>query len=169
MYAATDKCGTESECLSFVQHMRAADEAWVGQSPATNIVVTTESRQILREQREWAQNSSLHFLLNSNDVAQNTGYVMSMDGNVTADDAMVSALSSLKAQLRTGFTLGNCCSNFHLLLKDLLNVGCGASTENTFQCLQDHKNDRYRICCAWDKSARCLSRRSGTWLNGTAP
>ena len=155
-----------------------------------NIVVTSESRQILREQKDYAALLSNYssaepssdsddfrarFVTNHRDVAQDTGYLENVIGPrstdskllITADEAMVSAMSSLKAQLQTRMTLGNCCSNFHLLLKDLLDEGCGSAVESSFQCLQDHEDEAFRVCCAWDKSPRCQARREVQQHNQT--
>lgn len=141
-----------------------------------NIVVTSESREILRQHQRYASdvrnsNQSLanpRFIWNHRDVAQDTGYleevlISSGDSanafNSTADEMMLSALSSLRVQLQTGVALGNCCSNFHLLIKDLLDQGCGATDTSHFQCLQDHEDPAYHICCSWDQSPRCQMRR----------
>ena len=176
----------ESECLPFTEYMSAAQSLWeserIGFSESNgdvvNIVVTSESREIQRQHRHYASavernsNPALahpRFIWNHRDVLQDTGYleevlVSSGDSannafNATADEMMLSALSSLRAQLQTGVALGNCCSNFHLVLKDLLDVGCGATETSHFQCLQDHKDPAYHICCSWDQSPRCRVRR----------
>jgi hypothetical protein len=174
--AASDKCGIESECLSFGQYVTAAQELWMQHRGSadttpkiTSIVVTSESKQIIGEQATYIFNQSstaqqdhfpARFITNHLDVAQDTGYLEDISGasTFTADQAMLSAISSLKLQLMTRVTVGNCCSNFHLLLKDLLDAGCGASFDNTFQCLQDHENPDFRVCCAWDKSPECQAR-----------
>lgn len=116
------------------------------------------------------------FVLNHQDVTQDTGYlkeVFTLGAHGTnstmkhpnlqlqADEIMLSTLSSLQMQLQTSLTVGNCCSNFHLLLKDLLAAGCGSSPHgNYFQCLQDHKTKEYQICCSWDKSSRCRKKNT---------
>jgi hypothetical protein len=138
----------------------------------TSIVVTTESQEVLRELHEFAANETLRqgvpfpfrLITNHRDIAQNTGYLEHIADHPTikADNAMLSAVSSLKAQLSNRVTVGNCCSNFHLLLSDILSEGCGAATEGKFQCLQDHKDPEFRICCAWDKSTECQARRNLT-------
>lgn len=163
--------------------MEAAKDVWISatenipvSSPFSNIVVTTESKQVLYEQAQYAAEMksnvdnhsifSVQFITNPFDVTQDTGY---FDGSTTAtqytvNQIMLSSISSLQLQLHTRTTVGNCCSNFHLLLKDLLSVGCGSLPFHAFQCLQDHANPAYRICCSWDRSAECLSRRQTTNL-----
>jgi hypothetical protein len=47
--------------------------------------------------------------------------------NVTADDVMVSAMSTLQLQLGSSVVRANCCSRFHRLMGDFLSVGGGAS------------------------------------------
>ena len=100
---------------------------------------------------------------------------------------LISSLSSIQLQLHNRITIGNCCSNFHLVIKDLLSVGCGIASlssssssslfddtnhelnidhntnrigYDTFTCLQDHINPKYHICCSWDQSDRCRHRRN---------
>ncbi len=165
--------------MPFVSHIQAAHETWsqyVDGSTATQpfIVITTESRSILKELAAFqANNSSLkavfdsQIVVNHRDIAQDTGYLeVSLPGNSSSatgqNDVLLSAMSSLKLQLTTRITLGNCCSNFHLMLKDLLYEGCGAHIENTFQCLQTHANARFRVCCSWDRSPECVARRNNT-------
>lgn len=154
---------------------RSEDSSGDPESTATtSVVVTSESKLVLSEQANYtlksqpSQNESFvaRFITNHRDVAQDTGYLedvifdsVNPSTSFTADQAMLSAISSLKLQLLTSVTVGNCCSNFHLLLKDLLDSGCGASFENKFQCLQDHENPEFRVCCAWDRSAECQARR----------
>ena len=70
-------------------------------------------------------------------------------GESDADEVMVSALSSFKAQLLPRVSIGNCCSNFHVLLNDFLSEGCGAARDNTFVCLQEYDDPLLRVCCGW--------------------
>ena len=177
---ASDKCGVESECLSFTEYVAAAQSLWETEriqssgsngGDAVHMVVTSESRQIFQQHNSYeatTRNVNNHsavrplFLWNHRDVAQDTGYLEHVlaSNNFTADEMMVSALSSLRAQLQTRVTMGNCCSNFHLVLKDLLDAGCGATATSHFQCLQDHADPAFRICCSWDKTPRCQMRRT---------
>lgn len=173
--SASDKCGVESECLSFRQYMGAASQVWTqyvsplagntASMATTGVVVTTESKAIHFEVSNYANETEsvfpMRIITNHRDVMQNTGFIEGeRAGQPSADDAMISAISSLKAQLTTRVTVGNCCSNFHLLLSDFLRSGCGASSVNTFQCLQDHPDPEYRICCRWDKTETCNQRRA---------
>jgi hypothetical protein len=102
----------------------------------------------------------------------------------TADEAMVSALSTLQHQLLARATVANCCSNFHLLLAELLAAGCGAPSSysssaspsssssaspsssslfgHTLHCLQEHFDPRYRVCCGW--AAKCKERKRWAML-----
>ena len=134
------------------------------------IVVTTESPEVMKEVRAFTSrtNEAATLLWNRHDVLQGTGFLEARDypsTNATADQAMLSAMASLKLQLATRITIGNCCSNFHLLLADLLSEGCGLSPHNTFQCLQDHKDPNVRPCCSWDTSPICLARRNNATLS----
>lgn len=67
---------------------------------------------------------------------------------------MLSAMSSLKAQLLPRISIGNCCSNFHVLLNDLLSEGCGAASDNKFLCLQEYDDPALRVCCGWHSDCK---------------
>lgn len=181
---ASDKCLVESECLSFPQYMRLMGQIWnVHKSSieissdahglsnvSTSIVLTTESKSVLEDKKKFETNHTLraqvpfkyNFVTNQHDVMQETGlpndFLKNAAAEVTADQIMLSAVSSLKAQLMAKFTVGNCCSNFHLLLFDFLQDGCGAAKDNIGQCLQDNEDPEFRLCCQWSKSDECLAK-----------
>jgi hypothetical protein len=93
----------------------------------------------------------------------------------TADDMMVSALSSLLAQLGpVTLSIGNCCSNFHVLLNDLLLESCGAGSsgdyDHTFRCLQETANPMLMVCCGWRKECHRLKAAAvAAAANSTSP
>ena len=135
-----------------------------------HIVMTTESPDVVHEQRQFAGNASLreqmpfsfHFVTNRHDVTPGTGKLKKINwkyAKTMADEAMLSAISSLKAQLSTRITIGNCCSNFHTLLADFLSEGCGAAFENTFHCLQEDDDPQYVVCCGWHPNCKEQKRQ----------
>lgn len=157
----SDKCRKESECLSFAEHMEATTEVWTKHLNAStanpSVVFTTESQSIVREQQSYVAAQSdmpFHFVTNTHDVTPDTGYLVAASQNVSADDAMISSLSSFQAQLWARATVGNCCSHFHHLLNDFLMEGCGAASTNTYMCLQESDNPMLRVCCAWHKDCK---------------
>lgn len=166
---ASDKCDAESECPPFAQYVRSLRGLWTGSATdATDVVVTTESRQVMRELTELVANASgaaslpfpVRFVTNQHDVLQDTGFFYgNHETNYSTYESMISALTSLQLQMMTRLTVGNCCSNFHLLLSDFLSEGCGMATDSRFVCLQDHPDPEFRICCQWDKSEECDMRR----------
>jgi hypothetical protein len=173
---ASDKCIGESECLSFYQHMEATTLLWQEHQNATGtnnsnpaVVFTTEATGMVREQQDFARNTSLQrrdfnlsfsFLTNDKDVTPDSGFVNDIKKTMifTADESMLSAVTSLKLQLLPRVSLGNCCSNFHTLLNDFLVEGLGAASENTFKCLQQFDDIRLRICCGWHRE--CIKSRA---------
>jgi hypothetical protein len=127
---------------------------------ASSIFVTTEAIEVQEEISKLAKDPStpIRLLLNEHDVLPDTGFWSEPpSGNKTGhtDDVITAALSSLQAQLRTSLILGNCCSNFHLIMKDFVAIGCGigggVADDQRFQCLQRHFNPDYRLCCSWDR------------------
>jgi hypothetical protein len=170
---ASDKCLRESECLTFDQHMRVASKMWKRHGPPSSTAIingdpfidlTTESTAIQEEQRLFATNTSarsrypaFRFVTNSHDVTPNTERFsrVAKKVNVSADEAMLSAMSSLQLQLAA--SVGNCCSNFHRMLQDYLSGGCGAASNSYFHCLQEDGDPELRVCCF--KSKSCIETR----------
>jgi hypothetical protein len=171
---ASDKCIAESECFSFSEYIRAVQEYVLFRWPNTTneitipILITSESRDIELQKTYWTKRESpahwehLSFTIlhNDHDVVQDTGFVRAIESDhLTADQVMLSCLSSLRAQLMHRLVVGNCCSNFHRLIQILVHGGCSSSLSAEFVCLQHHPVESFRLCCAWDKSSRCLSRK----------
>lgn len=166
---ASDKCLRESECLTFDQHMRVATKMWNRHGPNTEIsdpslVFTTESTAMQAEQRLFASNTlarsrfpAFRFVTNSHDVTPDSGRFSNVAKNVTADEAMLSAISSLQLQLTARVSIGNCCSNYHRMLQDYLSEGCGAASDSYFHCLQEEDDPELRVCCF--KSKNCIESR----------
>jgi len=125
------------------------------------VVFTTESKSVVKEQEDFAANQTLqqsydlnfNFVTNSKDINPDSGFIVEVTGAAhqdTADDAMISSLSSFKTQLLPRMSIGNCCSNFHTMLNDFLMEGCGAAPDNTFYCLQEYEdNPLLQVCCGW--------------------
>jgi hypothetical protein len=131
------------------------------------LIVTTESLAMVDEISRFKSNETaqsilpyeFHILTNERDVTPDTGYIPSLllettNLSFTADEALLSAVSSLQYQLSARVTIGNCCSNFHVLLADLLAAGCGAAANHTFHCLQEHDDPHYRVCCGWFRNCK---------------
>ena len=178
---ASDKCLKESECLSFPQYMKVMGQTWqthqqtishqtaakVAANLTVSIVLTSESQGVLRDKESFEKNASLResvpfiyrFITNDHDVMQSTGlpkdFMKKTTDGSTREDIMLSTISSLKAQLMAKYSVGNCCSNFHLLLFDFLQDGCGAAKDNIANCLQDNEDPEFRICCMWSKTYEC--------------
>jgi hypothetical protein len=126
---ASDKCYRESECLPFHEYMRATDIAWrdvqhnstcTGKLCMPTILFTTEAAQTVREQESYSNTSSRNFLINTRDVVPNTGLISQVadEQRFTADENMLSVITTLSFQLLPRATLGNCCSNFHMLMNE---------------------------------------------------
>ena len=157
---ASDKCKFEAECFSFETYLQGAQEWWLQQWPDTTnkakirVLVTSESTDVTEQERAWISRPSpaswerLDFSIDMNpyDVTQNTGLIRTFVSNdTTADQVMLSALSSLRAQLSHHVVIGNCCSNFHRLMQILVRNGCTTDWDSRFVCLQDHPNESYRL------------------------
>jgi len=92
---------------------------------------------------------------NKRDITPDTGFITRRD-SFSRDDQMLSAVSTLKFQLTSRMSIGNCCSHFHVLLQNLLAGGCSAarSGDHIFHCMQDNEHPALRICCTWDQECQ---------------
>ena len=178
---SSDKCISESECLSFDQYMQIArnlslknktKSRQIAEEEMRNIILTSESKEMLQARHRYNADENFPFTLiaNDKDVAQGTGnpreYNKMNSRNITADDIMLSTMSSLNMQLMAAHTVGNCCSNFHKLMMEFLSRGCGAAPRNKFECLQENKNPEFRLCCQWSSNQECKDKR--TLLGGVS-
>jgi hypothetical protein len=129
------------------------------------VVFTSEAKNMIQDQRDFETNTTLNkdfpfsfqFLTNHKEMTPDSGFVKNIKRtvNFTADEeSMLSAVASLKFQLLPRVLLGNCCSNFHVLLNDFLVEGLGAASENTFKCLQEFEDPRVKICCGWHRECK---------------
>lgn len=180
----SDKCEMESECMPFHQYMNMTLQTYkkyqaeLGQpsthtfnqnyaAPDANIIVTSEAVNIHNAMLQYQHDGrhrrelpfSARFVSNHFDLRQGTGNPARTSANMSLDEVMLSAVSSLKAQLYSRYTLGNCCSNFHLLLFDFLRDGCGAARNQVAECMQDHEDPSFRLCCHWSNTEKCIAKR----------
>jgi hypothetical protein len=137
----------------------------------TTLVVTSESLAMAREFQAFKSNLTaqrslpyrFRLVTNEADVTPDTGFLggpaaaATRNASFTADEAMLSAMSTLQFQLLPKVTAANCCSNFHVLLADLLAAGCGAASEHALHCLQEHFDPHYQVCCGW--FPRCKEKK----------
>ena len=187
---ASDKCIDEAECPSFDHYIELMETIWddLATSKKTlqdsnmnvSIILTSESSEIFRAQKQFEADNKLqfplissnmthlkqsnmspfHFITNTFDVIQDSGNPTKMkDFSEPKEEILMSALASLKMQMNAERSVGNCCSNHHLLLFDYLQEGCGAAPGNVGQCMQDHDNPKFHLCCGWTKTEECLAKQ----------
>lgn len=185
---ASDKCDIESECPSFDLYMDLMQTFWekhgndlVGIEDAmksASVILTSESVEMYKAQQNYQRHYNLSFPLgqasnkfhavpfdfitSATDVVQDTGDPTKLNGskNVSMEDTLLSTVASLQMQFHSDYSAGNCCSNHHLLLVDLMHEGCGIRQHpDVSQCMQDHEDPKFRLCCAWTKTPECLDKR----------
>lgn len=178
-FRGSDKCNQESECLTFPTLMRLLRNRWFEEgfderfghleNVTANVLVTSELPNIMELANNFSANDmylkKLPFhpiwITNTNDVHQGNGSTKRpiLSHGATADDIMLSILSSFKLQMNAASTVGNCCSNFHQTLFHLLRGGCGLHIENKGQCLQDRNESIYQLCCDVKHKRFCPGKR----------
>jgi hypothetical protein len=123
---ASDKCHRESECLPFDDYMKAVElvsqeyRQQLRNVSSPLILFTSESTEMVKAQNDFSRTSSFEFLVNSRDVTPNTGLISEVthESRFSADESMLSAISTFSFQLKARVSILNCCSNFHMLLKE---------------------------------------------------
>ena len=203
---ASDKCKQESMCLSFDRFMELVTEVGYpallsnnGKSntsssalPAVRpkLIMTTEDPQVFNDSLAYQKNRSFpfEFLVNSGDNLQGSGTPREIS-STQAEGTIASSLVALKFQLHASKVYLNCCSNFHVVLKGLLEAQCGVirhghgfvfgetatpRLSNTTTkidytslppppvatCLNyEDTPPRYRICCPWSKNCGSIRRK----------
>lgn len=141
-----------------------------------DIVLTTESASVMEEKDAFMADAQhvkklipfdFEFITNEFDIKQDSGNPQNnrpehnlelKEGENNADQVMLSMVSSLQAQLLARYSIGNCCSNFHRILFELLDGGCGAAYQSGPECLQKNEDPEFRICCLWDNSEECKAK-----------
>jgi hypothetical protein len=153
----SDKCSRESSCLTFETYMDLATEmvdayyknSTTSMGGGVTVLLTTEDSAIARASKLY-HSEDFDIVMNTEDVHQDTGRPSVKRFYSQSRQIMKTTLIAIKLQMHARRTVGNCCSNFYLVIFDLLNSNCGLSEAR--QCLQEHVNPKYRICCIWDKS-----------------
>mmetsp|Transcript_5138 Transcript_5138/g.8437 ORF Transcript_5138/g.8437 Transcript_5138/m.8437 type:complete len:742 (+) Transcript_5138:42-2267(+) len=160
----SDKCTAESLCYGFDTYMKLVNRMWEeqlkggdddGNKTKGELFLTTEDKTILEARKAYARNDSFpyRFIVNQKDVLQGSGKPKSYKDR--ADAIMLSSIVSMKLQLQSKFVVGNCCSNFHLMIFDMVREGCGAVRDSQAMCLQEHPDPEFHICCGWTRTDEC--------------
>jgi hypothetical protein len=128
-------------------------------SQPTKVILTTEDEAILKASKAYQARADFpfEFLTNDQDVLQGTGAPKHYQDK--ADQIMLTTIVALKMQLHGRIVYGNCCSNFHLMLFDMLREGCGVHRSPILSCLQEHPDRRFNICCGWSRNDECDATR----------
>lgn len=180
----SDKCNAESTCYSFDRYMELATEVGFPllRKPFTNtrpkLIMTTEDPNIFNSSLVYQRNSSFEFefLVNENDNMQGSGFPRDFKGQ--GESTIVSSLTALKFHFHASRVYVNCCSNFHVVIKKLLESQCGGQRHRfdfvfgknvtvdesiakswpnvVGRCLNGDSTPRkFRICCGWSKDGTC--------------
>ena len=124
-----------------------------------HLILTTEDKSIFEQRSKYVsmgESFPIDFVVNTQDSLQGSGDARLFAQH--ADDIILSSLVALQMQFHAGRVVyGNCCSNFHLVLFDLLQEGCGVTIPQRI-CLQETQD--YNVCCHWDKSKNCDAIRA---------
>jgi hypothetical protein len=165
---ASDKCRAESTCLLFEEYMELVsqqhhkyhgsnNDTSSGSSIISDIVLSSESSNIMATRHQWQKNhSSFRFVVNDDDIQQGSGAPKSYGKG--AYDVMLSSIAVLKLQLLSKHLVANCCSSFHQMLMDIVKTGCGVPKSPTFHCMQELQDPKFQLCCQWTKGGFCKTQ-----------
>ena len=161
----SDKCGKESNCLEFDEYMNVAREAWEGLRAEQNqlsfsanfpvkgsLILTTEDRKLFQQRLNYsAIDFPFNFVVNENDVMQSSGsyWNIARSTKESPDEIVLSSLIAMKMQFHAKYVYGNCCSNFHRLIFEMIQLGCGFhQPQSIWRCYPN-------ICCSWTSEEEC--------------
>jgi len=162
LFEASDKCHVESECLSYRQHIQVVNNHWKkywntseDQSAlrTPHVIFTTESKAIFEEHRNFTSSEVTSksfpytFVTNKHDILPDSGRMTRLDEKISADDAILSAISTLQLQLTPRISILHCCSGYHRMISAFLMEGLGAASQSTAHCLQEEDDPNLRVCC----------------------
>eukprot|EP00536_Pseudo-nitzschia_multiseries_P016846 jgi/Psemu1/292734/fgenesh1_pg.1265_\ len=194
----SDKCISESTCLPFDRYMELATNivyptllssdnanSFTAGENRPKLIMTTEDPKVFNQSLAYQHNMSFpfQFVVNENDNMQGTGYPREFALG-EAEKTILSSLIALQFQFNAGKVFLNCCSNFHVVLNNLIRGQCGArrhghdfvfstntSDDSTpfpppvAQCLnEDGIPERYRICCNWSKKSSTCKKLWSEYL-----
>lgn len=86
--AGSDKCGGESDCISFDDHMKVVADFWsqhvneTGIESNPTVIFTTEDKIMMDEQKAWVDQNgptqsrfAFEFVLNGRDILPGSGFI----------------------------------------------------------------------------------------------
>lgn len=166
----SDKCKWESTCFDFETYMEFVGETWSSRFShldTGHLILTTEDASIMAQSKKFkfqlqpprnrSSTPSLNIITNGQDVLQDTGRLkkwlprysqnsfMAKKYHSRSNEILTATLTAIKLHTYPVHNIGNCCSNFHLLLFDLLDIGCGRS--QIHECMNYAANPKYRMKC----------------------
>ena len=169
----SDKCYDESDCLQFEDYMDVAMDVWEelqleyhhhhdhhhhhssakGLPKRGSLILTTEDKTVFDQRLNYSlAHFPYNFVVNENDVMQSSGSFRLT--NVSPDKIILSSLIVMKMQFHAKYVYGNCCSNFHRLIFEMLQLGCGIqSPASARRCYPN-------ICCGWTGPVACRKIRA---------
>jgi hypothetical protein len=118
------------------------------------ILLTSEDPSVFSLRLSYANNMSFPFDFVVNDMDKPQGHGSPI-GYYDADAVMISSLTVLKLQMQADVLLVNCCSQFHSMLRDFVQEGCGDNPAKHYECLDQMEDVRFRICCGTNKGGDC--------------
>ncbi|KAG7357533.1 hypothetical protein IV203_002221 [Nitzschia inconspicua] len=150
----SEKCG-ESSCMPFGMYMELAMQQYrkgvwgTNPSEPVHLVLTSEEDTIMEQGKSYHENTTFPFtfVVNDKDPMQGSGFASDLKEHHSADFVIVSSLLAIKMQLQAKHLIGNCCSNFHMLMVDFIRSSAGVVPNATFECLRDNEEQRFRMCC----------------------
>lgn len=137
-----------------MQLMRLQWQRYGSRGKRGTVLLTSEDPSVATFRHAYADNVSfpLDIVMNEMDRPQGHGAPPEF---VDADAVMIGSLAVLKLQMRANVLVLNCCSQFHSMLRDLVQEGCGADPELHWECLNEIDDVRFRICCGRTKHGIC--------------
>jgi hypothetical protein len=129
----------ESDCLPLEYYLEVAEMIRRFDPQVDTIILTSEDRRFVEARAN--HTGRWRFVVNSRDVMQGTGEPAMMEKGKTGldmDQIFLSMTSTLHLQMRAKYFILNCGSNFHFMLRTLVERGgCSYTSRPAFFCMED--------------------------------
>lgn len=160
----SDKCETwgalwETRCLSFDLYMEFAEHLRDLDPKLDTIILTSEDPQYLQNRTTYEDR--WRFVLNNYDISPGVGGPGEVfKKNFTKDEIFLSFMSTLHLQMRGKYLILNCGSNYHTILRQLVDYGdCGVHRYPIVICMDDQYG-KFNLCHSFSNQLDCKAKQA---------
>mmetsp|Transcript_29999 Transcript_29999/g.82308 ORF Transcript_29999/g.82308 Transcript_29999/m.82308 type:complete len:472 (+) Transcript_29999:56-1471(+) len=158
---SSDKCGHESQCLSFEQYMQLAEAIRNYDPNVRDIIFTSDNATMTDSARRFDNSTSRwRFIFNARDAEGRQGWRGTFS---TLETQTLISITSLHLQLRGKYYILNGNSHWHQLIGRLVSEGGCQFVTDPMVVWLDQQDNKFRLCGIMNQQAwRCFGWRNRT-------